>query len=166
MRRSLKLSGGSGVEASGSRSTLRRSDPRHRRISGHAVIEAALILPWLIFLFVGALDMGFYCYDMISVENAARVAVEYTATSSYTAADINTACKLVLNALANVPNLTSVSSCGSLPLLVQASAVSATDGSAASQISVQYQSSSFIPIPGLLEGRLTITRVAEMRLRS
>jgi len=123
-------------------------------------------LPWLIFLFVGAFDMGFYCYDMISVENAARVAAEYTATSTFTASDTSTACKLVLTSLANIPNLTSVSSCGSLPLVVQASAVNASDGSSVSQVSVQYQSNSFMPIPGLLEGTLTITRVAEMRIRS
>jgi Flp pilus assembly protein TadG len=135
-------------------------------MKGHAVIEAALLLPSLIFLFVGAFDMGFYCYALIGLENATRVAAEYTATSSYTASDSSTACTLVLNELASVPNLNGVSSCGSLPLKVNVTAVTGADGSPASQVSVQYQSSWFIPIPGLLAGRLTITRVAEMRLRS
>jgi Flp pilus assembly protein TadG len=129
-------------------------------------MEAALLVPWLIFLFIGAFDMGFYCYAMISVENAARVAAEYTATSSFTASDASTACTLVLNELASIPNVSGVSACGSLPVKVSAAAVSASDGSAASQVTVQYQSGLFIPIPGLLTGRLTITRVAEMRLRS
>ena len=139
---------------------------RKNRTRGHAVIEAALLMPCLVFLFVGTFDMGFYCYDLISVENAARVAAEYTATSSFTANDSTTACSLALKELVNIPNLSSVSSCGALPLKVSASAVTAADGSPASQVSVQYQSSSYIPIPGLLTSRLTITRVAEMRLRS
>jgi Flp pilus assembly protein TadG len=133
---------------------------------GHAVIEAALLLPVLVFLFVGAFDMGFYVYAMIGVENAARVAAEYTATSPYTASDSSTACTLVLSELASVPNLNGVSSCGSLPLKVNATEVGQADGSQASQVSVQYQSNWFIPIPGLLTGRLNISRVALMRLRS
>jgi Flp pilus assembly protein TadG len=133
---------------------------------GHAVIEAALLLPLLVFLFVGAFDMGFYCYAMIGVENAVRVAVEYTATSSYTASDSSTACTLALNELTSVTNVNGVTSCGSLPLKVSATAVSGPDGSPASQVSVQYQSSLFIPIPGLLTNQLNITRVAQMRLRS
>jgi hypothetical protein len=111
--------------------------------------------------------MGFYSYAMIGVENAARVAVEYTATSSFTASDSGTACTLALGELATVPNLNGVSSCGALPLKVNAAAVTiAADGSQASQVSVQYQSNWLIPIPGLLTGQLTITRVAQMRLRS
>jgi Flp pilus assembly protein TadG len=139
---------------------------KQNRARGHAVIEAALLLPCLLFLFVGVFDMGFYLYAMMGVENAARVAVEYTATSSYTASDSATACTIALNELASVSNLNSVSSCSSLPLKVSAAAVSGADGSPASQVNVQYQSASLIPIPGLLTGRLTLTRVAQMRLRS
>jgi hypothetical protein len=129
-------------------------------------MEAVLLLPGLVFLFVGVFDMGFYLYAMIGVENAARVAVEYTATSSYTASDSTTACTLALNELGSVTNLSTVSGCGALPLKVSATAVSGVDGSPASQVSVQYQSNSLIPIPGLLTGQLTLTRVAQMRLRS
>jgi len=136
-------------------------------MKGHAVIEAALLLPCLVFLFVGAFDMGFYSYALIAVENASRVAVEYTATSSYTAGDSTTACTLALNELATVPSLNGISSCGALPLKVTATAISSgVDGSPASQVSVQYQSNWLIPIPGLLTGQLTITRIAQMRLRS
>ena len=142
------------------------SQCKKNRRKGHAVIEASLLMPMLVFLFVGTFDMGFYLYDLINVENAARVAVEYTATSTFTQSDTNNACTLARAELANVPNLAGVSSCGSLPLKVTASAVTGDDGAAASQVSVQYQSSLFIPIPGLLTGQLNITRVAKMRLRS
>jgi Flp pilus assembly protein TadG len=133
---------------------------------GHAVVEAALLLPCIVFLFVGAFDMGFYSYALIGVENATRIAVEYTATSSFTASDSSTACTLALGELSTVPNLTGVNSCGSLPLKVDATAINGIDGSPASQVAVQYQSNWLIPIPGLLTGQLTITRVAQMRLRS
>jgi Flp pilus assembly protein TadG len=147
-------------------SARKRSRSHNKPANGHAVVEAALLFPCLVFLFVGAFDMGFYCYAMIGVENAARVAVEYTATSSYTASDSSTACTLALNELVSVPNMNGVTSCGSLPLKVAATAVSGPDGSPASQVSVQYQSSLFIPIPGLLTNQLNITRVAQMRIRS
>jgi Flp pilus assembly protein TadG len=45
---------------------------------GHAMLEAALLLPWVLFLFVGAFDLGFYNYALISTQNAARVAAWYT----------------------------------------------------------------------------------------
>jgi Flp pilus assembly protein TadG len=166
MQSLLRLTRTARTQEAERRSTGAWPNVKKNGMKGHAVMEAALLAPWLIFLFVGAFDMGFYCYAMISVENAARVAAEYTATSSYTASDSGTACTLVLNELATVPNLTGVSGCSSLPVKVSAAAVNASDGSAASQVTVQYQSGLFIPIPGLLPGRLTITRVAEMRLRS
>jgi hypothetical protein len=139
---------------------------KQNRVRGHAVFEAALLLPCLVFLFIGVFDMGFYLYAMIGVENAARVAVEYTAASSYTASDSSTACTLVLTELSSVTNLSGVSNCNALPLKVNAAAVNAVDGTQASQVSVQYQSNMMIPIPGLLMGRLTLTRTAQMRLRS
>jgi hypothetical protein len=136
------------------------------RIKGHAILEAALLVPWLIFLFIGAFDVGFYSYALICAENAVRVAAEYTATSNFTADDSDTACTLALKEFASVPNLNGVKSCGSLPLIVRATTVTEADGSPASEVSVQYQSSQLIPIPGLLSGRLTVTRVAQMRIRS
>jgi hypothetical protein len=136
------------------------------RIKGHAILEAALLVPWLIFLFIGAFDVGFYSYALICAENAVRVAAEYTATSNFTADDSDTACTLALKEFASVPNLNGVKSCGSLPLIVRATTVTEADGSQASAVSVQYQSSQLIPIPGLVSGRLTVTRVAQMRIRS
>jgi Flp pilus assembly protein TadG len=144
----------------------RHSSSMRNRRRGHAVIEAGLLLPILVFLFIGAFDVGFYSYALIGVEDASRVAVEYTATSSYTSSDSGTACTLALNELSTVTNLRGVSSCSALPLKVSATAVTGVDGSPASQVSVQYQSNWLIPIPGLLSSRMTITRVAQMRLRS
>ena len=59
---------------------------RHRN-GGNAVIEVALMAPWIFFLFVGVLDFGFYAYSFISVENAARAAVLLTSQSKEAAGE-------------------------------------------------------------------------------
>src|SRR5438477_4635410 len=91
---------------------------RRKREKGHAVLEAAFLAPWLIFLFVGAFDMGFYAYALICTENAARVATVYTSTSTTSSADASTACSLALGELGSLHNLSGVTTCDSLPLIV------------------------------------------------
>jgi len=137
-----------------------------RREKGHAVLEVAFLAPWLIFLFIGAFDMGFYAYALICTENAARVATMYTSASSTAAADSDAACSIALGELGSLHNLSGVTTCSSLPLIVTVGSATGPDGSTASQVSVTYQSDQLIPIPGLLMGRLTVTRTAQMRLRS
>ena len=137
---------------------------RKRGGRGSSLVEATLIAPWFLFLIVGVVDMGFYSYDMIAVENAARVAAEYTSQSSTVQADQAGACGLVLAEMSAVPNH-GVSPCTALPLIVTATAVNGPDLNPATRVSVRYRSSSLIPIPGLLEGRLDITRTAEMRVK-
>ena len=139
---------------------------RRRKQRGHAVLEAAFLAPWLLFLFVGAFDMGFYCYALICTENAARVAAMYTSASSATAGDDTAACSLARGEMNYMANLVGVNSCGSLPLIVDASPVTGVDSAPASEVVVTYRTSQLIPIPGLLEGRMTVTRKAQMRLRA
>jgi Flp pilus assembly protein TadG len=141
------------------------STARTGREKGHAALEAAFLMPWIIFLFVGAFDMGFYCYALICTENAARVATMYTSTSNTTSNDTTTACSLALGELGSANNLSGVTTCDSLPLIVTVSSPTGPDGAATSQVAVTYQSANMIPIPGLLMGRLTVTRTAQMRIR-
>jgi Flp pilus assembly protein TadG len=129
-------------------------------------VEAALLLPLLLFLFVGVFDMGFYTYALISTESAVRVAATYTSTSSSTATDSTTACSLALGELSDMPNLQGVTTCTAAPLTVTATAVTGPDGANASQVVVSYQTLQLIPIPGLLAGRFTFSRTAQMRLKS
>lgn len=148
--------------------TARNSNAKIRRKKqkGHAVLEAAFLMPWIIFLFVGAFDMGFYCYALICIENAARVGAMYTSSSSTTVSDASTACTLALGEMNYMSNLAGVTSCTSLPLIVTANSVTGPDSAPASEVAVTYQSNQMIPIPGLLMGRLTLTRRAQMRVRS
>ena len=123
----------------------------------------ALLAPWVFFLFIGALDWGFYSYALISMQAATRTAALYTSTNIVTASDSTTACTLVLGEMANLPNVGS--DCTSNPT-VTASSVTGPDSQPATQVQVTYQSVSLIPIPGLLAKQFTITRVVRMRIRS
>jgi Flp pilus assembly protein TadG len=135
------------------------------RSAGTSIIEFSLMAPWILFLFAGAFDWGFYAYALISVQNAARVAVEYTSTSSTAATDSTTACSYVLSELKGEPNIgTTVTSCGASPLIVTATSVTGPDSAPAAQVQVTYTTLKLVPIPGLLAGQFTLVRTAIMRI--
>lgn len=123
--------------------------------------------PWIVFLFAGAFDWGFYSYALISAQNAARVAAQYTSLSSANATDSTTACSYVISEMHGVPNVgTSLSTCAALPLIVSATSLVGPDGATAAKVSVTYQTVQLVPIPGLLAGRFTFVTSAIMRVRS
>lgn len=138
--------------------------PASRSRSGHAVVEAALLSPWIFLLFSGVFDMGMYGYALISTQNAARVAVTYTSATTSRANDTAKACQYALSEMSSLPNVRGLTSCDAYPLIVSASAVTGVDGSNASSVSVTYRSVQLIPLPYLM-GRLTVTRTAQMRVR-
>lgn len=129
------------------------------------MLEAALLLPWILFLFVGAFDLGFYNYALINTQNAARVAAWYTSQTSTTATDATTACTYALAELSGMPNVgSSVSTCSASPVVVTATKVTGVDGATASQVSVSYTSPQLIPLPGALPGKYTFDRTVQMRV--
>ena len=132
--------------------------------SGHAVIELSLIAPWILFLFMGIIDLGFYGYALISTENAARTAALGTSADNATAADSSLACQYALAELRPMANAQSLSTCASLPVIVSAAAATGADGAPVSRVSVTYRTTGLFPIPGLM-GQLTVTRTAEMRIK-
>ena len=157
---------------------------------GNAVVETALMAPWIFFLFVGVLDMGFYCYSAMSTQYAARAAAMRAAIAG--GGSNADACVAALGELSALPNMTGVSSCAtysngitnSLPLSVcitkltsggssdatcaNTSACADCGATAISPSSIKavvaYETLPMIPIPGLLMGRYRLTRVAEVRL--
>lgn len=139
---------------------------------GHAAIEIALMSPWILLLFAGVFDFGFYAYSIISVENAARAAALQTSGAAETADSSQLACALVIDELRTANNVGSGVSCpvcspGAActagPITVQATAVTGPDGLPASQVSVTYTSPQLFPLPWLM-GRLTITRQVQMKV--
>jgi len=130
------------------------------------MLEMVLIAPWIFFLFIGALDWGFYSNALISMQAAVRSAALYTSGPGGLAADSATACTIVLGEIRKLPNIGSaVTTCGTNPI-VTAEAISGPDGIAATRVSVRYQSIALVPIPGLLAKQFTLTRIAVMRVRT
>jgi Flp pilus assembly protein TadG len=141
---------------------------RRRRLGGHAVVELALFSPWIFFLFIGALDWGFYSYGLITLESAARVAAEYTSASSATAGSAAGACTAALQVMSKLPNVgSSETTCTATdPVYVTATAGTGPDGGSDSVVTVRYNWLTMIPIPGLLAKQASTTRSVTMRLRS
>jgi hypothetical protein len=142
--------------------------------AGNAVVEVALLLPWIVFLFMGVFDFGFYAYALISTENAARSATMYLA-GSYSVAEGEWqapapasqpgACQYVLGELRKLPNVgASVTGCSATPVQVsvQQPALQA-DGSYMTRVSVTYRTVPLFPLPWMA-GQMTITRNVEMRI--
>jgi Flp pilus assembly protein TadG len=145
---------------------LSRQVRRKRRERGSALIELTLLAPWLLFLFVGVVDMGFFTYSLIAVENAARIGAEYTSGNPLLANDQGTACIKVRHELAMLPNVAGLTDCSNSTLTVTAVSVPiGPDLKPATSVSVTYRGVGLVPIPGLLTGRLTFTRNVQMRVK-
>jgi Flp pilus assembly protein TadG len=143
---------------------------RKTATKGHAVMEMALVAPFVFFLFAGALDFGYYVYSAVSVENAARVAALHVAASIDTASDANAAVYArihVCNELRLLPNVGSTCTSSVVSVSVPPQPFSGIDGDPATQVSVTYTTIPLIPIPGLnpgLRGQWTFTRAVQVRL--
>jgi Flp pilus assembly protein TadG len=134
---------------------------------GQSVLEFSLFLPFLLFMFIGAFDWGFYAWALITTENAARAAALYTSSSAATAGDSAGACVIAAAELTDAPNVyNQPTTCSAAPLVVTATLLAGPDGSPASQVAVTYTTLVMIPIPGLLTGQTTIRRAVQMRVQS
>src|SRR5262245_14367493 len=118
---------------------------RRARQGGHAILEFSMVAPWVLFLFSGVFDMGFYEYCLISTENAARVAALYTSSASAFTADADGACQYALAEMKMLSNVRSLTSCNAAPLVVTAASVTGVDGNPASSVSVAYTTNQLIP---------------------
>jgi hypothetical protein len=77
----ILLSKASGKAGSGRNPHLRCAS------HGQSLVEFALVVPLLLLLLIGAVEIGRAAYFSIAVTNAARAAVQYGAQSPVTAAD-------------------------------------------------------------------------------
>src|SRR5215831_14026380 len=126
-----------------------RMTARPRKSRGAAMMELALFSPWIIFLFVGTLDWGFYAYSLITLETATRSAASWNANHS-APTDSDKACEIVTNEMQTLVNMDGTNTCGgSSKVSVAATKVdSGPDGATAAQVAVTYTTPQLIPIPG------------------
>jgi hypothetical protein len=154
---------------------------RARRRRGNNLIEFSLIVPWYIFLFVGALDSGFFAYSLIASQTAAREGALYCAAQGSGAgcpdSAMSTQCLYALDQLRMMPNVGGLlGSCGTsttvttaAPVAVSTATITTSPASATYPgvtVTVVYLTPNLIPIPGLFPGQVTITRTVTMAYTS
>jgi Flp pilus assembly protein TadG len=132
-----------------------------RSETGHAMVEVALMSPWILLLFIGIVDVGFYCYAAICTQNAARVAALHTSSSPAAASDSTGACAYALGELKKIPNANTLTTCGSLPVVVTTQCIPDCTAPVRSRVSVTYRTQQLFPIP-FLTSQLTMQRAVEM----
>src|SRR5580704_18412541 len=92
------------------RATERRRTRSSR--SGQTVVELAMLLPLLLVLCVGAIEIGRYAYFDILIANAARAGAQYGAQSLIQAADLNGIIAAAQNDGLTTMNITTSQECG------------------------------------------------------
>jgi hypothetical protein len=137
---------------------MRQKRNRDTRERGQAVVEVTLMMPWIVFLFFGVFDFGFYAHAAICTQNAARAAA---VAASETATAIVTPCSAALGEFRMLPNVI-----GTLNTLATCTLCDHGTTYPTKQAVVQYQSVPVFPIPGIMNGQMTMTRVAETRVIS
>jgi hypothetical protein len=60
-------------------------DDKQDNECGQSIVELALTLPLLLFMFLGTVELGQVCYGAINVSNAAKAAAQYGAQDTNTA---------------------------------------------------------------------------------
>ena len=167
------------IPDTGKREAENRLRGRLRR--GNNLIEFSLIVPWYIFLFVGALDSGFFAYSLIASQAAAREGALYCAAQGSGSPCVDAAgsvqCQYALDQLRMMPNVGSgITTCGTgttvtatAPVAVSTATINTSPASAlypGTSVTVVYLTPNLIPIPGLFPGQVTITRTVKMSYTS
>ena len=156
--------------AVGAHSLSSADDKKRERQKGGAVVEMALLMPWVVFLFIGILDVGFYTYAMIVTENAARVSAMQASVSKAASSDSLNACVVALQEMSSLSNTAGLTTCGSgtvsdaAPVSVVAASVDHGSGDVSTKVTVMYLTVPMIAIPGILPRQMTLTRSAEVRV--
>jgi Flp pilus assembly protein TadG len=149
---------------------------RRRGCRGGSALEMAMVLPWIVFLYIGAFDWGYYAHALISTENAARIVGNWASYNTVNATSTGTdACTLAVEELRIVPNISATQTCGPTQVVNVSTALvgpgqtdtnSAYGGDYAATVSVTYTTLQLIPIPGLLKNQATFYRTVRMRIRN
>jgi Flp pilus assembly protein TadG len=100
-----------------------------RKDSGSALVELALTVPMLMFMMIGAAELGRMAYYAIEVQNAARAGVAYGSQGLNTAADSSGMTTAADNEAPNMGNLTVTATQSCVCQTINGSTGAVTDGS-------------------------------------
>jgi|ERR1700722_18485651 Flp pilus assembly protein TadG len=96
----------------GRRGLINQSRGTRPRATGQTVVEMALLLPVLLTLMIGLIEIGRYAYFDILISNAARAGAQYGAQSLIQAADKNGIIAAAQNDGLTTMNITTSQECG------------------------------------------------------
>lgn len=135
---------------------------RRARQGGQAALETGLMIPWLVFCFIGCFDTGTACYSLISTQNAARTGAvwgSYSAANAGSSSLTTEACSYALDELQDAPGVGSgTTTCGGTsPVSVTASSITGNDGQAAVSVNVTYKVN-LLGIPAIFTKNLVVSR--------
>ncbi len=142
----------------------------HAAPRGAAILEFALVMPFLALLVVGLCDLGFAVYESIEVQAAAEAGAQYAALNGWNLTAITTAVTSATGAsgISATPAPSEIYGCpdgGTLTIV--ASTVRCPSGSPPglyASVSAQLQYASVLPYPGL-PSPLTLTGQAYRRIK-
>lgn len=138
-------------------------------IRGSAAVEAAVLLPLLILLMLGIIDLGRFSYAMISVATAARNGAVYGSKSAVNAIDKTGIAEAVRLEMVSVPGYSSsnpaIKSSRKTNANDDDSDVDAADGQTdySVKVKVSFDFNTLIPYPAL-PSTMTIARKVHMRV--
>ena len=150
---------------------------RSDRREGQAMVETALLAPWLFLLFIAVFDFGFYAYAFIATENATRVGALTAADSWGAAGNSAGVCFQVVEEMKMLPNMVGVScgcagttcTAGPVQLTVEgvegAACAEGTETARCTRVTVRYQTLPLVPLP-YLPSQLTVQRVATATVKA
>jgi hypothetical protein len=133
-----------------------------------ALIEVTFLLPWMVWAFIAAFNVGIFAYSLISTQNAARTVAMYASQSLSVAQNPSNACYYALEELRDAPGVGSTTTVctGGSPVSVSVTVnTPGTSGINTVTASVSYQTMSLIPLPGVMAGSFDMTRAVEMPIR-
>jgi Flp pilus assembly protein TadG len=145
---------------------MQRSCKQSKGESGHAVVEVALLSPWILLLFLAIFNFGYFMYAGISVANAARAAALELGRRSSNRLDQALACTIIRSELEYLPNASLFPpTCNAAPLNVTVTGVVALDDPAelGTRVRVTYSTIQLFPLPWMA-GQVNISRQTEMRM--
>ncbi len=121
-------------------STPEQGARRRSGRSGQALVELALLAPWIFFLFITIVDAGLCTVAYIAVQNAARAGA-----MAPWAGPASDPCTVAIQELQSLPSSGSNASCSR-------SRLQESDGTYATQVTVTYRTIPLIPVPLLFSG--------------
>ena len=133
--------------------------------SGHAIVEFALMSPWIFSLFVGSLNLGLLYASLTATENGSRAAAMHLSASPWATTDVAGACEAAMQEVRTLPNAQVPAGCEADPLRLAVVYSEGLAGDQSVRVTLTYTPTRLIALAPVPDS-LVLSRTAEMRVRT